>query len=152
MFDMIANNSSMFWLQLCQVQFSVAFLHLKAAPAEPNQSPQCVTVGSEMGMWDWLPRMGSGSSFQLSQAANKPQDSCSVKCSPTECCVWGGIKIKGLFPSEVQDFPERRKSGQSHQQLSLSLPCHCSEQETEAQVVFASCGFVEKSAFLSASI
>lgn len=89
---------------------------------------------------------------------------CSVKCSPTKCCVLGGIKTC-LFPAEIWDFPERRKSDWGHQQLlvlgnlgllgqDLDLPCRCSEQAAEAphQVVFGNCGFVEVSAFLSASI
>lgn len=84
---------------------------------------------------------------------------CTVKCSPTKR-VLGEIKTC-LFPSEAQDFPERRKSDWGHQQLSLCLgtsarwvrtwTCHVTVQAAD-QVIFGNCGFVEASAFLSANI
>lgn len=139
---------SVFCSCFARCSFPVAFLHLEAAPSKAKPgSPVCHCVTSLLlgnGFQD-----GSGSSSQLSQAENAG-NCCSVNVHP-ECRVWGGIKMC-LFPSEIQDFLERRRFDWGHQ-LSplgqgLELPCHCSEQAAEAaeQEGFGNWGFVGVSA------
>lgn len=125
---MIANSSSVFWLWLCQCSFPVALLHYHLIPA-----------------WEWLPRMGSGSSFQLSQAVNTGQlPQCEMFAHKVLCFGRDQNKTSMLIPFGNSGFPREEESDRSHQQFSLclgiscslgqglDLPCHCSEQGVEA--------------------
>lgn len=71
--DMIASNSSVFWLQLCQVQLSSGISSPESCTQQSQTRVPCVSLCHLIPAWEWLPRMGSGSSFQLSQAVNAGQ-------------------------------------------------------------------------------